>query len=106
MSVWGPILAALLGGGLVQIIVSLANRKKTDAESTNLIAEAAEHIIGRLENEVKTLRDQLQDMAETQAKQNEASLLEISKLRKEIIVLRKEIHRLGGDPDQIPYEGV
>jgi predicted RNase H-like nuclease (RuvC/YqgF family) len=89
-AVWGPIVAALLGGGFVQIIISIAGRKKTDAEATNLIAEAAERIVGRLEAEVVGLREETEKMHK-----------EIANLSREITVLRQEVRRLGGDPDQL-----
>jgi len=115
MNFWGPVLAALLGGGLVQAIVSYAGRKKTDAEATDLIAHAAERIVGRLEVEITGLRTQiaeLQALIKLQAEQiaNQSLQInsqndEIKKLGHEINILRDEIRRLGGDPDQLVRRG-
>lgn len=122
MNLWGPVLAALLGGGLVQAIVSYAGRKKTDAEATDLISQAAERIVGRLEVEITGLRSQiaeLQALIKLQAEQlklqaeqiaNQSLQInsqndEIKKLGHEINILRDEIRRLGGDPDQLVRRG-
>ena len=78
-----PIIAALVGGGLVQLIISFSNRKKTDAESTNLLTEAADRIVGRLENEIASLRN------------------EVTAMHVEVTALRLEVKRLGGDPDHV-----
>ncbi len=101
MSFWGPVLAALLGGGLVQAIVSYAGRKKTDAEATDLISQAAERIVGRLEVEITGLRSQIANQSLQINSQND----EIKKLGHEINILRDEIRRLGGDPDQLVRRG-
>lgn len=101
MNFWGPVLAALLGGGLVQAIVSYAGRKKTDAEATDLIAHAAERIVGRLEVEITGLRTQIANQSLQINSQND----EIKKLGHEINILRDEIRRLGGDPDQLVRRG-
>lgn len=101
MSFWGPVLAALLGGGLVQAIVSYAGRKKTDAEATDFISQAAERIVGRLEVEITGLRSQIANQSLQINSQND----EIKKLGHEINILRDEIRRLGGDPDQLVRRG-
>lgn len=101
MNVWGPILATFLGGGLVQFIASLASKKKTDAESTNLITEAADRIVSRLENEIKDLREQQTAHREQSKQQTNELKNEIISLKNEINILRNEVKRLGGDPDLI-----
>lgn len=104
MNVWGPILAALLGGGLVQAIVSYAGRKKTDAEATDLISRAAERIVTRLEVESATLREQIAELRAIVIKQNtqlEEQNREIHSLQDQITSLRSEVRRLGGDPDKL-----
>ena len=102
----GPILAAAVTGGLVQIVVSWSNRKKTAAESTNLIAEAADHIVGRLENEISELRQVLKEQnitIKSLHNQIENQDLTIRSMKIEITELRNEVRRLGGDPDNVGH---
>lgn len=89
-TVIGPIIAALFTGGFVTLIQVISARKKTDAESTNLITEAADRILGRLETEIVGLRTQVFEMS-----------LKITSLETQVVLLEGEVRRLGGDPSDL-----
>lgn len=96
MDVWVPLVAAVLGGSaLTAIVVAIANRRKTraesehieataektDAETTEIITTSAGHMMGRLEGFIDRLENE-----------NEALRKEIVEMRIENAKLRDEIH--------------
>lgn len=87
-----PAAAGALGAAIATIIVGLAGiwaaRRKTKAETVDLITESAERIILRLESIITRLEAEGANHRE-----------EIERLRDEVQYLRSVLRGLGHDPD-------
>ena len=85
-----PLLLALIGlvaAGLASLITGLFLRRKTGAEATDVITQAAERVVRQL----TTALDQADATAERLA-------VELRELKAEIRRLRTLVVSLGGDP--------
>ena len=87
-----PAVAGAIGAAIATLVVGIASliavRKKTKAETVDLITESAERIILRLEAIIERLESE-----------GVAHREEIIALRDEIRRLRAQIRALGHDPD-------
>lgn len=109
MSNFVNIALAIAGSGLLATIVTAiamrdknrADTRKSSAEANNIVVSTADNLIeamsavhnkqlAALEEDLKELKDMLRLQSE-----------EIQSLKFQITLLKNEIHRLGGDPDEV-----
>lgn len=84
---WDAIIAGALIAALPAFVAGLLIRKKTKADTTDVITQAAERVVKQLTQAL----DQAQDTAERLAG-------EVDALKAEIARLRSLVVQLGGDP--------
>lgn len=84
---WNAILAGALVAALPAFVAGLLMRRKTKADTTDVITQAAERVVKQLTQAL----DQAQDTAERLSG-------EVDALKGEIARLRSLVVQLGGDP--------
>ena len=86
------LVAALVGGlaGLGALITSLSTKKRTNAESTDIITQAAERAVALTSKSRDDLEKTVREQGET-----------ISALREEIEGLKTEIHQLSMEKEDV-----
>lgn len=84
---WSYIVGGAFAAGLPAFVAGLLIRKKTKADTTDVITQAAERVVKQLSQAL----DQAQDTAERLAE-------EVDALKSEIARLRVLVVQLGGDP--------
>lgn len=87
---WNDVIIALIGAGIGQILIAISTRKKTVAETTDIITKAAGELAKSLNDQLTLLNGVVQEQRN-----------EIQKLSQQIATLRQEVLRLGGNPDQL-----
>ena len=107
-TILGPILVLSVTGAVARLVQVIGNRKKTDADLTNVLTEAAERIVTTIQgqniilvsqNEILSsqntvLLNQVRELSEQVASTNK----ELGRLREAVRILSEEVERMGGDP--------
>lgn len=88
------LLGVLGGGGLVALVAAFAARKKTDAETTDIVTKAAERILSRYEQDNSELRAELKALKVAGAAEAKACHLKNDALERDIARLRGQMRRL------------
>lgn len=89
------ILAAFGSGGLVALVTAIAARKRTEAETVDIVTKAADRIILALTNDNDSLRTQVRELE----KQNRAQSQKIDQVNEQLRQMRHVLRRAGIDPD-------
>lgn len=82
------VITGMLIAGVPALVLAFSVRKKTKAETTDLITESAERIILRLEAIITRLEEE-----------KGTHLIEVQELKAEVRRLRQIVRVLGHDPD-------
>jgi uncharacterized membrane protein len=89
------VIAALTSGAFVGVVTVVANRKKTKAETSDIVAQAAERILGNYMEDNEALRTKVKSLEE----QNASQARQIRILTEQLRRMAHALRRAGVDPD-------
>lgn len=109
MNQFVSIVLAIVGSGLLTALVTViamrdknkADTRKSSAEANNIVVATADNLIEAMSSvhskQMTAVEEELKELKEMLRTQSE----EIQSLKFQITLLKNEIHRLGGDPDEV-----
>jgi len=92
------LLAGIGGAGLVVLLTAAFARKKTSAETTDIITQAAQRVLVQVQARADGLEAEIAEIRQSSATARRQLEAEISQLANAVRKLAGMVRELGGDP--------
>lgn len=97
LTVFVPILVALIGGGAVAFYTARPRKDSIIAEASKQAVDVVNTVLERLEEEMTDCLEQVSVLEANLAKE----MVKTNRLKRQVRLLSREVRRLGGDPSTI-----
>jgi hypothetical protein len=95
------LLAGIGGAGLVVLLTAAFARKKTSAETTDIITQAAQRVLVQVQARADGLEAEIAELRAASATARRQLEAEINSLANAVRKLAGMVRELGGDPDPV-----